>query len=269
MNLSAEFNEPQTSGDFAPRNVGPDASSTPSRGRDYPAPAALCRIAADPALTEDSALALLKRQDLTAEVFESLNKNSGVIQSRKVKLAIATHARAPRHISVPIVRSLFTFDLLHVALAPGVAADLKKAAEDVIINRLETISSGERLSLARRASGNIAGALIIDAESRVVQAALENSRLTEALVIKSIFHRRASEVAIHAICRHPQWSARREVRMALLRHQKTPLASTLKFAQSLPPKLVREILHASRLPTGIKACLLNHISGHSENWPVI
>ena len=107
------------------------------------------------------------------------------MKSRKVKLGVVEHPRTPRHISIPMVRNLFTFDLMQVALTPVVPADIKIAAEESLINRLERLSQGERLSLARRASGGVAAELLLDPEPRVIHAALENSRLTEAAVIKS------------------------------------------------------------------------------------
>jgi hypothetical protein len=107
-------------------------------------------------LSEDQALALLKRADVTASSLALLGRNPSVAKSRKVLLALATHHRTPRHITIPLLRRLFTFDLMQVALAPTVAADVKRAAEEQILNRLESLSSGERISLARRASGRIA-----------------------------------------------------------------------------------------------------------------
>jgi len=48
----------------------------------------------DSALTEDLALALLKRPDLLASDVEHLTKNSALLKSRKVRLALAAHPRA-------------------------------------------------------------------------------------------------------------------------------------------------------------------------------
>ncbi len=59
----------------------------------------LLRAAANPALTEDLALSILKRVDLPVEVLERLSKNSNVLKSRKVKLALASHPHAPRQVS--------------------------------------------------------------------------------------------------------------------------------------------------------------------------
>src|SRR5882762_11719468 len=106
--------------------------------------------AADPSLTLDLALALLKRRDLPAQVVEQLGKNGTLMKSRKLKLAMVEHPRTPRHLSLPMVRHLFTFDLMKVALTPGAPADIRIAADEALANRLEKISMGERLSLAHR-----------------------------------------------------------------------------------------------------------------------
>src|SRR5260370_10177898 len=130
-----------------------------------PASADLLRIAADPALTEDLALALLKHPGLPPEVLEQLAKNASALKSRKAKIALASHPRTPRHASVPLARQFYTFDLMKVALSPTVPADVKVAVDDVLISRLKTVTVGERLTLARRASGRVAAALLLDVET--------------------------------------------------------------------------------------------------------
>ncbi|HXY48486.1 MAG TPA: hypothetical protein VEI01_03470 [Terriglobales bacterium] len=214
------------------------------------------RSPADSGLREDGALALLKRPDVDAEILEQLAKNGNLLKYSKVKRALVEHAKTPRHVSLPLVRTLFTFDLMQVALTPTTPADVKRAADEALCNRLESISAGERLSLARRASTRVAGALLHDRERRVIHAALENSRLTEAAVVKALMGADAAVALVEAVSHHPQWSLRREVRVALLRNEKTPLARAMEFARSLPPRDVREILHNSRLPANIKACVL-------------
>jgi hypothetical protein len=217
------------------------------------------RAASDPDLTEDLALSLLKRPDITAEALEQLAKNGNVLKHRKVKLALLEHPKTPRHVSLPVVRQLYTFDLMQVALTPVVPADVKRAADDVLCSKLETISLGERLTLAHRGSGRIAEALLSDAETRVMHAALQNPRLTEAAVVRVLVRPDSSAPFVEAVCHLPQWSPRREVRMALLRNEKTPLARATAIARSLPAGLVREILHSSRLPGNVKAQVLAEI----------
>ena len=203
-----------------------------------------------PTATEDLALALLKRPDISAEVLEQLSKNTTVMKCRKVKLALIRHPKTPRYVSLSVLRHSFTFDLMQVALTPTVHGDIKIAAEEALIHRLETISTGERLSLARRASGRVAGALLLDPEPRVMRAALENARLTEASIIQALMRPNARAAFVQEVCHHAKWSLRREIRIALLRNEKTPLASALEFAQTLPPTVVREILQS--LPASVK-----------------
>jgi hypothetical protein len=216
----------------------------------------LLAAASDPALTEDFAMALLKRSDLPSEALDRLGRNGGAMKSRKVKLTLIAHPKTPRHVYIPMVRHLFTFDLMQVALRPAVPADIKMVAEEPLIGRLEKVSAGERLSLARRASGRVAGALLLDSEVRVIHAALENLRLTESSVVDALTRRDAPAAFVEAVCHHSKWSLRREIRIALLRNDKTPLARALEFARSLPAAQVREILQGSHLPLRTRSYLL-------------
>ena len=216
----------------------------------------LLHAAGDPALTADLALALLKRADLPADVLEQLSKNSTPLKLRKVKIALVCHPHTPRHVSVPLIRQFYTFDLMKVALSPVVPADVKISADEVLIARLNTITLGERLTLARQASGRIAGALLLDAEPRIMRAALENSRLTEAVVVQSVLKATASVALVQTVSRHAKWSCRRDVQVALLRTEHLSLARALAFARPISPPRLREILESSRLPAKIKAQIL-------------
>ena len=220
-------------------------------------------LASGVALSEDLALALLKRSDLPAEAFEQLSKNAVVARSRKGKLAIVAHPKAPRYVSLALIRQLFTFDLMRVALTPVVPGDVKRAAEETLINRMESISAGEKLTLARQASGRIAGALLASDDRRIVHVALENSRLTDTLVIRGLTRPDSSPELVFAVCRHVKWSLRREVRIALLRNEHTPLTRAIEFSRGLPKALLTEILQNSRLPGSVKAGILKK---HAERF---
>jgi len=215
-------------------------------------------------LSEDLALASLKRSDLAPEAIEQLSKNQIAGKSRKVKLAIVAHPKTPRYVSAPLIRQLFTFDLMRVALAPIVPGDIKRAAEDVLVNRIESVSSGEKLSLARRASGRVAAQLLHDSEQRVFRAALQNPRLTEASIVRALLREDASSPFVVAVCHDGKWSLRREVRIALLCNEKTPMARAVEFARSLPVKVVREILRRSRLPANVKDYVLKDVAKSRE-----
>ena len=217
------------------------------------------RAAADPAITADLALALLKRADLPGEVLEKLSKNPSGLKLRKVKIALASHPKTPRHVSVPLIRQFHTFDLMKVALSPTVPADVKRTADETLIARLKTITLGERLTLAHRASGMIAGTLLLDSESRIMRGALENARLTEASVVKAVLKPEAGRALVQAVSQHANWSCRSDVQIALLRSAHLSLARALAFARAISAPKLREILQSSRLPARIKDALLRQV----------
>jgi hypothetical protein len=219
--------------------------------------AGVSSLAAEPTLplSADLVLALLERRDLPVETLEQLGQNPAALKSRKVRVALAVHPRTPRHLALRLLRHFYTGDLMQFGLKPSVAADLKHFAAEQLVTRLPSVTLGERLMLARRASEIVAAALLLDKEPRVAHTALENARLTEAAVIRAVLRPNAGAAFVEAVCHHPKWSLRREIRLALLRSPHTPLARALEFSRGLPPPLLRDILHASRLPEKIKAYL--------------
>jgi hypothetical protein len=207
------------------------------------------------ALNEDLALALLRRRDLVAPAIEALARNTSVIQRRKVLIEIVEHQRTPRHIALPFLRRLFTFELMDVALAPAVPADLKLVAEDLLIKKLETLSLGERIALARRGSPGVAGALLLHAERPVVEASMQNPRLTEASIVKSLTRREVPVILLSMLIAHPKWSLRREIQLAILRRPEATETIVRQTAAKLPKPAIYEILQHTRLPEHREALL--------------
>jgi len=195
---------------------------------------------------EDQAVAFLQRKDLTTDMLSSLARNPEAVKSRKVVLALIAHPRTPRHVSIPLLRRTFVFDLMQVTLTPSIAADLKRAAEDQLLVRLETLSTGEKITLAKRASGRVAAALLQDGDERVVEPALDNAQLTESFVVQALMKPRAPEVLFELASEHRNWSLRPEVQLALLRSEKTPLSRAQEFASSFSNEVLESVLPDSR-----------------------
>jgi hypothetical protein len=199
------------------------------------------RAAEASGLTEDQALAELQRADIGAAEIAVLAKSVATTKSRKVALAIVRHPRTPRHLSIPLLRRMFSFDLMQVTLTPAVAPDIKRAAEEQILARGESLSLGEKISLAKRASGRVAAALLEEAERRVIVPALDNSRLTEALVVQALMNPKALAILFQLVSEHRTWSSRREVQIALLRSEKTPIERAKELAKNFSAEFLREI----------------------------
>jgi hypothetical protein len=213
-------------------------------------------VAADARLTEDLALALLNHRDLPREALEALSKNGSVARQRKVQLALVIHPHTPRHISVPTIRHIYTFELMQVALLPAVPPDVKRAAEEVIIGRLASITSGERFTLAKRSSGRVAAALLLDKEERIMQAALANPQMTELHIVKALKAETRTEMLAPAVSRHQKWSFRNDVKAALLGNKNTPSSRLIHLAGELPVNLIKDVLRNGRLSPQAKNSLL-------------
>jgi hypothetical protein len=201
-------------------------------------------------LTEDVALALLRRRDLPAAAVEALTKNRKAMQDRKLLVQAIQHRRCPRHIALPLLRRLFPFELMQIALAPAVAADLKMLAEEALIAKLEGMALGERIALAKRASARVASALLLDPENAVIEGALQNSRMTESGIVKLLMSREVSPAVIRLLLAHRTWSVRPDIRLALLRKEETSAEQAIHIAESLPMTALRELIKHALLPPG-------------------
>lgn len=219
-------------------------------------PDILIAVAADPRLTEDLALALLNRRDLPREALEALSKNGHVARQRKVRLALVVHPRTPRHVSVPTIRHIYVFELMQVALLPSVPPDVKRAAEEALISRIGAISAGERSTLAKRSSGRVAAALLLDKEERIMLEALSNPQMTELFIVKLLKSETGTERLAPAVSRHQKWSYRNDVKAALLGNRHTPPARLIHLASELPVNLIKEVLRSGRLSAQAKNSLL-------------
>lgn len=217
------------------------------------------------ALTEDLALAQLKNRALSAEAIEKISQNASVMKSRKVRLALAAHSRTARRIALRTIREFYTFELMQFSLMPSAPADLKRVADELLVGRLASVSLGERISLARRSSQMVAAALLLDKEKRVWEPVLENPRMTEAAIVKALQRTIATLSFVQAVCRHPKWSVRPEIRVALLRNAHTPLARAIDFARGIPSRQLRDILHTSRLPEKTKEYLRKSLKTKDAN----
>jgi hypothetical protein len=216
----------------------------------------LTRAASDRGLTEELALALLQRRDLPSPVVEALGKNTAISRLRTVRWSLIIHQRAPRHISLPLLRHLYPFELMKLAVVPQLAADLKRAAEEALIAKSASLSSGERLALAKQGSNALAASLLLDGEQRVMAAALQNPRLTEEGVVRALIHPESPAHLAPAVCHDSKWRVRHEVRVAALRCEFTPLAYAIDFSSKIALAQLKDVLAQSRLSDPIKQYLL-------------
>lgn len=224
----------------------------------------LAAAASDRGLSEDLALKLLNNRDIPQKALEALSKNGSAMKHRRVLVGLVMHPRTPRFVALPIANRLFAFELMTISTSAQVATDVKMAADNAIISRLESISAGERATLAKRGSTRLAGALLADPEQRIAATALDNPRMTEIEIVKALKAEDVTQHLIAAVCEHKKWSLRTEIQIAVLKAPHTPLARAIVMADRLPAATVSDVLKNSRLPVQVRAYLLEKQARRKE-----
>lgn len=195
----------------------------------------------NPALEETQLCLLLERKNLPGEVLEEVARRKPLLKSYRVKRALAFHPRAPRLISLRLIRDLYLMDLVQVALLPGVCAELKRNAEDQLLARLPQLPLGQKITLARRGPARIAGALLAEGHTQVISSVLDNPYLTEAQILRALSREKLPIAVIPAIIHHRKWSITYNVRLALVRHPASPLATILGYLPDLTISDLRDL----------------------------
>jgi hypothetical protein len=187
----------------------------------------------NPALDETQLCLLLERKDLPAAVLEEIGRRKPLLKNYAVKRALAFHPRAPRLISLRLLRDLYLMDLVQLALSPGVPAELKRNAEDQLVARLPQLPLGQKITLARRGPARVAGALLAEGHAQILSVVLDNANLTEAQVLKALSREKLPPGIIRAVSQHRKWSCAYNVRLALVRHPDSTLATVLAYLPEL------------------------------------
>lgn len=109
------------------------------------------------------------------------------------------------------------------------ACDEERKVPDYGAGRPLTL--GERKSLARRPDRQLMQRLLLDPNPSVIRNLLANSRVTEDDVLTLAARRPISEQLIEELLRHPKWSTRRRIRMAIVLNPSCP--TSIGFALSI------------------------------------
>jgi hypothetical protein len=207
----------------------------------------------NPALDETHICLLLERRDLSGALLEEIAKRKNWRTNYRVRRALAGHPHTPRLVAMRLLRDLHLMDLVRISLLPASPAELRRLAEERVISQLPQLPLGQRLMLARRGSGRVVEGLIVQGPEQVARIALDNSFLTESHLLKTLAKESLPVRIVAAIASHVKWSKLMNVRVALLRHPRSPLDRVLAFLPDLLRRDLEELLKISRLPPSVRA----------------
>jgi hypothetical protein len=206
----------------------------------------------NPSLDEETLGLLLQRKDLPAEFLQEVLLRRRFLKNYRVKKALAFHPHTPRTEGFRLLRELHLMDLVQFAISPGVQADMKIKAEEQVISKMPQLPLGQKITLARRAPGRIAGALLAEGHPPVVKAALGNPNLTEAQVLRVLSRDRLPAIVVQSLSQDEKWSHVYNVRIALIRQSSTTLTTILSFLPELTISDLRELVAPGILPENLR-----------------
>jgi hypothetical protein len=226
----------------------------------HPAPAVLTALLDNPALDETKLTLLLSRKDLPSEVLQEIGARKTFLKSYAVKKALLFHPRTPRLVGLRLLKDLYLMDLVQFALSPAAPAELKRYAEEQVIAKLPQLPLGQKITLARRGPGRVAGALVLEGHAQVMPIAVDNPYLTEAQVLKALAREKVPVVVVQELAKHRKWSQTYNVRLALVRNPSAPISVVLNFLPLLTVSDLRELAAPGIVAENLRKYLLAEVN---------
>ena len=218
-------------------------------------PQALRELAQSPELNEAQAALLLARKDLPGELIEEIARRKPLLKSYAIKKALVLHPHTPRLVSLRMLRDLYLMDLVQLTLTPGALAELRRNAEEQLVARLPQLPLGQKITLARRGPGRVAGALLSEGNAQVLNVVLDNSNLSEAHVLKALSKVKLAPAVVEAVAKHQKWSHSYNVRLALVRQPATTLSTVLAYLPELTVSDLKELTAPGVVPENFRRYL--------------
>jgi hypothetical protein len=114
---------------------------------------------------------------------------------------------------------------------------------------------GQKITLARRGPARVAGLLLAEGHARVLPIVLDNVHLTEAQILRVLASEKLPPSVVHEIAHHYKWSNTYNVRLALVRHQASPLSTILSYLPELTVSDLRELTAPGVVPENLRKYL--------------
>jgi hypothetical protein len=202
----------------------------------------------NPELSHEEMAILLRNRNATGSLLGRIGRDRSWTRYYEVKKGLVLHPRTPFHVSRSLVGHLYWRDLAETAEQMVLNPALRRKAEEVLKVRVDEMSLGEQIALARRASRGLVASLKESAEDRVLRALLDNARLVERDAVEIASGEHSPPDTLERLAEHPTWGERYSVRLALIRNAATPVRVALRLAGKLPSQDLRRLSGDPEVP---------------------
>jgi hypothetical protein len=218
----------------------------------HPSPKVISRLLLNENLTEELAIIIANRKNLSNEILEKLYHDIRWKESYRIMLALCKNRKTPQKISFTIIKSLRVLDLADITRNQHVPINVRIRVEAAINEKILPMPLGIKKTLARKASSNVLMKLIEDGMRDVVSICLDSPNLTEGDMYKVISMKRTPSHVIQQIAHHPKWSCRNQIQWALVLNNYTPLSCVVNFLKKMKTTDLKELYAAPEVPSSTK-----------------
>ena len=198
-------------------------------------------------INEVHLLTLLKRRDLAEDLLKAIHQLDISKRSHRLQVALVKNPNIPGPVALALLPYLHLFELVDLCMIPGVTPDQKFGAERAIMQRLPTTELGNKMTLARRATAMVVGAILKEGNARLVEICLDSPRLREVAILQFINSAATSPETISMVARHSKWKSRPNLKLAILKNSRTPTVWFTLFLPQLRTSDIRILLASRRL----------------------
>jgi hypothetical protein len=204
---------------------------------------------------------LLRSRETPTATITRIGRNRAWMRSREMKLAFVSNPRAPQVSARQLLPHLGWRDLAELSINARVSPVLRREAEKLLGTRLPELAVGEKVTLARRGSRGIVELLRDDTEASVLRAVAGNPRATENDFARILARSDVPATFLGWLADQSAWSQRRPVRLALVRHPRTPPPSALHLSPALSRRDIDELRRDFAAPRLIRVAAERHLAG--------
>lgn len=207
---------------------------------------------------------LLRNPFCSAQLIDVLvERGAHLLSAYEVRRELAAHPRSREVLALRFVPGLYWRDLVTIGADVRVRPTVRRAADQALLERLPGLAVGERISIARVASSAVLLRLLHDPTVKVVEAVLENPRLTEGQVLQLAASERVLPLILALVAGHRRWAASYPLRVTLARNARTPIVVALPLLAGLRKADLRAVASEARVaqPVRHRARLLLGESG--------
>jgi hypothetical protein len=208
-------------------------------------------------LTERDAAQALRHPHASEAMIVEIVSSRALMASRAVRRLVAGHPQTPRHEALHALEDLLWRDLMEIGRETRTPPPIRQAANRRLFEALRRMAVGEKVAVARFAHPDLFPALFAEGDLRVLEALLQNPRLTPDDVQRWLATGDPGPRGLSFLAAETKWAHRPGVRTAILLHPATPRASALALLRSASREELRRVCETPGADALLAACAVS------------